>query len=175
MHFYSADTIAFASRAKLMRLLYYLDFIHYRDRGRSVTGLEYYAWEFGPVPRLLWNEWMTPEPDFRRRFKVVSKEFPIGKDLTLELRGKMDESVFSSSEFNLIVDLAKKHFRDSPEEMDDKEHFEIGPWNQIWNARRQHYAKIPYRTLFGTDNKDHERARAAHAYEKSVLAERYGS
>lgn len=175
LHYYSADTIAFASRAKLMKLIYFLDFVHYRDRGRSVTGLDYFAWEFGPMPRLLWNQWMTPPPDFRGRFKVVTKDFPIGRDLTLEIRGKMDESVFSASEFNLMVDLAKKHFRDSPEEMVDDMHFDLGPWEHIWKARRQHYGRIPYSVLFGVNNRDRERARRAYAREKQELAKRYSS
>ena len=174
MHFYSADTIAFASRAKLIKLIYFLDFVHYRERGRSVTGLEYYAWEFGPVPRIFYNEWRAPHSDFRARFKVVSEDFPIGKDLTLKIRGKMDESVFSPYEWDLIVELAKQHFRDSPEEMVDSMHFDLGPWEQTWQARRQHYAAIPYNAIFGADNSDKNRAHRAHAFEKDSFKTRYG-
>ncbi len=175
LHFYSADTIAFSSRVKLMKLIYFLDFVHYRDRGRSVTGLDYFAWEFGPMPRLLWNEWMTPEPDFRSRFRVVKKDFPIGRDLTLKIRGKMDESVFAPTEYKLMVDLAKEHFRDSPEEMIDEMHFDIGPWEHVWKVRQRHYARIPYQIVFGVENRDHDRARRVHAYEKRELTKRYGS
>ncbi len=174
MHYYSADTIAFASRAKLIKLIYFLDFLHYRERGRSVTGLEYYAWEFGPVPRIFYNEWQTPNPDFRSRFKVLSEDFPIGRDLTLEIRGKMDETVLSPSERDLMVELAKIHFRDSPDEMLDSKHFEIGPWEQIWHARKQRYAPIPYDTLFGVENKDIHRARRTHSFEKNSFMTRYG-
>ena len=30
-------------KLKTLKLLYFLDFIHYKEIGRSVTGLEYYA------------------------------------------------------------------------------------------------------------------------------------
>lgn len=35
---------------KLYTLLYFLDFEHYAQTGRSVTGLTYYAYPEGPVP-----------------------------------------------------------------------------------------------------------------------------
>ncbi len=33
-------------KTKLFKLLYYLDFMHFRETGRSVTNLDYYAWNF---------------------------------------------------------------------------------------------------------------------------------
>ncbi|MFC1858011.1 Panacea domain-containing protein [Thermodesulfobacteriota bacterium] len=39
-----------------MKLLYFLDFIHFKHTGKSVTGLDYYAWQMGPVPRDLYEE-----------------------------------------------------------------------------------------------------------------------
>jgi len=37
-------------KVKLFKLLYLLDFEHFRQTGRSVTGQEYRAWKMGPVP-----------------------------------------------------------------------------------------------------------------------------
>src|ERR1700732_4509384 len=48
-------------KVKLFKLLYFLDFEHYRDTGRSVTGMEYVAWKMGPVPSTLHDELETPE------------------------------------------------------------------------------------------------------------------
>jgi uncharacterized phage-associated protein len=47
-------------KTKLFKLLYYLDFMHFRETGRSVTGLDYYAWDFGPVPKKLYDEINNP-------------------------------------------------------------------------------------------------------------------
>lgn len=41
---------------KLFKLLYFLDFEHYRQTGGSVTGLDYHALPMGPVPRALLDE-----------------------------------------------------------------------------------------------------------------------
>lgn len=43
-------------KVKLFKLLYFLDFEHFRDTGRSVTGLDYFAWKMGPVPKSLFEE-----------------------------------------------------------------------------------------------------------------------
>lgn len=37
-------------KTKLYKILFYADFDAYRRRGRSITGTEYLAWEYGPVP-----------------------------------------------------------------------------------------------------------------------------
>jgi hypothetical protein len=50
-------------KTKLFKLLYLLDFEHYRETGRSVTGLSYYAWKLGPVPVALDEEIDEPAAD----------------------------------------------------------------------------------------------------------------
>ena len=52
-------------KTKLFKLLYLLDFDHFRETGRSVTGLKYYAGEMGPVPVALAEEWDEFEPDLK--------------------------------------------------------------------------------------------------------------
>lgn len=38
-------------KTKLLKELFYCDFISYKDIGKSITGLEYKKYQFGPVPR----------------------------------------------------------------------------------------------------------------------------
>ncbi|EQD73859.1 hypothetical protein B1A_04740, partial [mine drainage metagenome] len=40
----------FLGKTKLFKLLYFLDFEHHKETGRSVTGMDYFAWKMGPVP-----------------------------------------------------------------------------------------------------------------------------
>jgi hypothetical protein len=47
-------------KLKLYQLLYQLDFRHYAQTGRSVTGLEYFAWPEGPVPATLEEDLGSP-------------------------------------------------------------------------------------------------------------------
>ena|ERR1700722_5067286 len=41
---------------KLLKLLFLLDFEHFRQTARSVTGLRYQAWPKGPAPYDVWSE-----------------------------------------------------------------------------------------------------------------------
>jgi hypothetical protein len=54
---YFASNTRHCGKVKLFKLLYLLDFTHFRGTGRSVTGLDYRAWKMGPVPFGLMQEW----------------------------------------------------------------------------------------------------------------------
>lgn len=50
LYFLKYCNTSFLGATKLNKLLYYLDFISYRDRGKSITGDLYVHKDFGPVP-----------------------------------------------------------------------------------------------------------------------------
>jgi hypothetical protein len=53
IHYFIIDTCVkkhIRRKPKLYKLLYVLDFTHFKETGRSVTGTNYYARTFGPVP-----------------------------------------------------------------------------------------------------------------------------
>src|SRR5258708_26258226 len=74
---YFAKNTNKCGKTKLFKLLYFLDFEHFRQAGRSVTGLSYYAWKMGPVPVALMDEMSVPEPDLaeRVRFQSIPTKF----------------------------------------------------------------------------------------------------
>jgi hypothetical protein len=47
---YFAERTRCLGKIKLFKLLYLLDFKHFRQTGHPVTGMEYRAWKMGPVP-----------------------------------------------------------------------------------------------------------------------------
>jgi uncharacterized phage-associated protein len=53
---YFSKNVKHPSKVKIFKLLYFLDFTHFKETGRSVTNYKYYAWDFGPVPVELFNE-----------------------------------------------------------------------------------------------------------------------
>lgn len=53
---YFAANTKYCGLTKLFKLLFFLDFDHFRETGRSVTGLNYQAWQMGPVPADLYHE-----------------------------------------------------------------------------------------------------------------------
>ena len=46
-------------KTKLFKLLYYLDFIHFKKYGFSVIGYSYIAMPYGPVPKELFEQLRT--------------------------------------------------------------------------------------------------------------------
>jgi hypothetical protein len=44
---YLADHTRYCGKTKLLKLLYFLDFSHFKQTGKSVTGLDYFAWQMG--------------------------------------------------------------------------------------------------------------------------------
>ena len=68
---YFADNTQHCGKIKLIKLLYLLDFEHYRQTGIPVTGLEYRAMKMGPVPMALFEEWEALEPDFAEAIAIV--------------------------------------------------------------------------------------------------------
>src|SRR6218665_889637 len=68
---------------KLFKLLNFLDFEHFRQTGRSVTVLDYAAWDMGPVPPKLWKELSDgPGKDFLDAIAlIVEKDSVTGKIL----------------------------------------------------------------------------------------------
>ena len=68
-----ATSTKFCGKTKLYKLLYFLDFTHFMEVGRSVTGLEYFAWPKGPVPVQLHEEIDDPPDDMAAAMKVSVK------------------------------------------------------------------------------------------------------
>src|SRR3989344_7847794 len=67
--YFAAHTLH-CGKTKLFKLLCLLDFEHFRLTGRSVTGLKYYAWEKGPVPVALEDEWGEFKPDLDSAIQI---------------------------------------------------------------------------------------------------------
>ena len=47
---YFLKNTKYCGNTKLAKLLYHLDFLHFKETGKSVTGLQYYAYPYGPYP-----------------------------------------------------------------------------------------------------------------------------
>jgi hypothetical protein len=43
---YFIKKVKYPGKTKICKLLFNLDFTHFKETGKSVTGLNYYAWKF---------------------------------------------------------------------------------------------------------------------------------
>lgn len=132
-------------KIKLFKLLYFLDFEHYRDTGRSVTGLDYSAWKMGPVPTDLFHELDNPQSDWAEKIRFGQRTVRGGKPmLSVTPVGEFDASHFSRRELQLLERLAAEFKTADAEEMIEATHLENLPWHQVYNVQKRNSAVIPY-------------------------------
>ena len=145
---YYSENVLYPGKTKLFKLLHFLDFLHYKNTGRSVTGLDYFAWARGPVPKELYNEWDKPKPDFIEHLAKKSERFPNGTiRKRIVKRKKFDPSWFSPYELELMEAIAKEHFSKNADEISERSHFETEPWHEVWEVRGNKKGEIPYKLV----------------------------
>lgn len=153
--FFAANTL-YCGKTKLIKLLYLLDFAHFRQTGRSVTGLEYRAWKLGPVPTALFAEWEYLDADFAAAVSIEpEKVYDYGREKVVPLRN-FDERHFSRRELRLMQALAEKYHDELSKPLVNFTHAELGPWARIWDGGRGNQERIPY-TLAVADADPHGR------------------
>lgn len=141
---YFASHTKYLGKIKLFKLLYFLDFEHYKEAGRSVTGLDYCAWKMGPVPVRLFEEVENPEPDMAQKVEFREKHTRQGSMLNINPISKFDDSHFSKREMRIMIALAKEYSNSRAEDMIEATHLENQPWHKIYIEQGLKQEKIPY-------------------------------
>ena len=141
---YFAANTRYCGKIKLIKLLYLLDFEHYRQTGISVTGLEYRAMKMGPVPMELYQEWDALEADFAEAIDIVPQKVVDYVRESVVPKREFDDSHFSRREMRLMRDLAARFREDFSRPMIGVTHEERGPWAAIWDNGRGYLERIPF-------------------------------
>jgi len=131
---YFATNAKHVGAIKLFKLLYYLDMLHFRETGRSVTGLTYHALSYGPVPTELYNELNHPAADLAWSIDVRTRV--VGHDETVAPSAKLIRPLIKPSlshmtrrEQRILAGVAEM-FRDvSAAQISDLSHARKGPWD----------------------------------------------
>ena len=131
----------FCGKIKLFKLLYFLDFEHYSRTGRSVTGLDYFAWPKGPVPTKLFNELKNPCDDFNQAFEISVKSNFM---LNIKPLAEFSADYFSKRELRLLEQLANEFKNSYATHMIEATHLENLPWHEIYEKRKLKQQQIPY-------------------------------
>jgi putative zinc finger/helix-turn-helix YgiT family protein len=111
-------------KTKLNKLLFYTDFVHFRETGQGISGLKYVAIPYGPVP-----------DGYELLYGILSEEKKINLNLTItELDEitqilppsdmKFDLSIFSSTEIKAMEYIAEKFKNTTAKEIVDISHKE---------------------------------------------------
>jgi len=123
---YFIKKVKYPGKTKICKLLFHLDFIHFKETGKSVTGLDYYAWEKGPVPRSLFYKFSED---------IISNEFQpyfviVKKDKLHEICAKQQPNmkVFSKREKRILEEVTEIYKSAKAEEMTEISHLKGKPW-----------------------------------------------
>ena len=127
-------------KTKLFKLLYFLDFEIYRKTGRSVTGLDYYAWEKGPVPIALFNMINKNDPDLHKAIEIAKTD----KRVTFDPKIPMDEDLFSINEMEAMKTFAKIFKDENATRMIEISHGKEKLWDRVYNKEGSKKGPIPY-------------------------------
>lgn len=141
--FFAAD--GSCAKTKLFKLLHLLDFKHYRETGRSVTGLSYYAWDNGPVPTALNKEFQpaTRSVDFDEACEISVENGTQMERFDLKPKAAFKEDIFTPRELRTMKKVKQEFGRLNAAELIDYCHRPGQPWTRVYKNERPS-RPIPY-------------------------------
>lgn len=119
---------------KMNKLLFYTDFLSYRERGMAMTGLSYRAIDFGPVPER-WDRVYSEFHEVRQELRQVG-DF-VGSVLIAS--EESDYSMFTDAELK-VLDAICTHFS----KMSSREISRISHDEDAWLNHHDKHEHIPF-------------------------------
>lgn len=133
---YFARKVKNPSKVKIFKLLYFIDFDHFKQTGQSITNLDYYAYDFGPVPLDFYRE--ISENKVPKDFSQYLALMPFtseesgkqGALFKVKEKKQYDLSVFTPRQQKIIEKYADI-FRDVDAKLiSDISHLKNHPWDK---------------------------------------------
>lgn len=148
-----ASNVRALGKIKLFKLLYLFDFEHFRQTGKSATGLDYQAWKFGPVPIELMEEWEALSDDLAALVHIEPQRIIdyerhavlLNEDVTF------DEGLFSPRQLRILRELADQYRTVLSGTMIDVTHAQNGAWARTWRGGSGQYRPIDYALAIGDE------------------------
>lgn len=111
-----------------MKLLYFLDFKHFKETGKSVTGLRYTALKMGSVPVPLYEEISaeTLPQDISESIKIIQRD----RLQQIASRKEFNGKYFTKREKRLLEQLAFIFEDVKSEDMIESTHLLNSPWDK---------------------------------------------
>ena len=123
---------------KMNKLLFYVDFLSYRERGLAMTGLSYRAIDFGPVPDR-WDRVYSEFSEVKQELRQVG-DF-VGSILTASQEADM--SMFTDDEINVLEAVCSNFGNKSSREISHLSHEE-----KAWIDYHANHERIPFIEAF---------------------------
>ena len=123
---------------KMNKLLFYVDFLSYRDSGMAITGLSYRAVDFGPVPER-WEKVYSEFPEVHQEFRQTG-DF---EGSVLIATQNADVSLFTDFELQVMDKVCSLLGKKSSRELSRISHEE-----KAWKEYCNNHEKIPFNEAF---------------------------
>lgn len=149
-----AANVNFCGKTKLFKLLYFVDFEHFKLTGRSISGLKYFAWKMGPVPTALYDEIEAPEPDMQEKVSVEQVSYKNKRMFKIRAITEFDGTLFTKRELKLLREFATLYKDKWAEDMVEATHLENLPWHKVYNAPEGKQQLIPYELALRSQEKE---------------------
>lgn len=127
-------------KTKLLKEMFYIDFIYYKNTCQSLTGLEYSKLPFGPVP-----DQFEDILDDCLKNNIIDYNFSINNDYErydIKAKKKINERVFDKDELQLLYLVKNKFKKYSSKEIVDFSH------NEKAFTATKYFDKISYDYAF---------------------------
>ena len=125
-------------QTKMNKVLFYIDFLSYRERGMAISGLAYNALEFGPVPQR-WDRVYSAFDEVEEELKLVQNQ----ECVTLKSEVEADMSCFTESETAIIDEVCAKVKNMTSRAISKMSHQETA-----WKAHVGNPGTIPFSEAF---------------------------
>jgi len=132
---------------KLFKLLNFADFEHFRQTGRTITGLDYRALPQGPVPTKLYEEIKRGgDTDLKAAVSIFSiKDDLTDKNLRRDLKSRVafDPKWFSKRELQIMSRVAEFFYELKADDMSEFSHKTKMPWDSVYQKGKGASNPIP--------------------------------
>lgn len=125
-------------QTKMNKVLFYIDFLSYRERGMAISGLAYNAIDFGPVPQR-WDRVYSAFDEILPEPRMVRNQ----ESIVLTATAEADMSCFSDEERSIIDTVCSKLKRLSAHDISEISHCE-----PAWQRHLHQTETIPYSEAF---------------------------
>ena len=146
-----------ANMTKLMKLLNFFEFEHFNQTGYPSIGLEYFAFEQGPVPKKFWlevKEGIVPD-DLKDKVVIHLKTGEYNNRKEMEFIGRanaqVDFSIFTPREKKILENLAFIYKDATAKTMSEISHEANKPW-EITKRDKGLNARIDYLLALNADS-----------------------
>lgn len=150
---YLASNVKFNGLKKIAKLLYFIDFTNYEAKSKSLTGLEYQKYTYGPIPLDYYD--LLKNMAKRGLIMLKREKYVGGHSENIIPKKGPDLRIFSKDERDLLVSFAEKYKNTTAGELENIAK-EEPPYIMVDYKDKIPYHLAFYRNTFGEMDLENE-------------------